>query len=87
MVKVLGRRIELWISYISMRGGKKNDISKKHMNNVMSLSMLGKVNIQNKLNSQYQQAIDNHNEKVKNRHVLNLIINCIRFCSALELAL
>ncbi|PSN39013.1 hypothetical protein C0J52_14037 [Blattella germanica] len=50
--------------------------------------MLGKVNIQNKLNSQYRQAIDNHNEKVKkNRCVLNLIIDCIRFCGALELAL
>ena len=51
----------------------------------MSLSMLGKVNIQNKLNSQYRQAIDNHNERVKkNRYVLNLIIDCIRFSGELN---
>ncbi|PSN33785.1 hypothetical protein C0J52_17216 [Blattella germanica] len=66
---------------------KKHENSKEHMNNVMSLSMLGKM-IQNKLNSEYRQAIDNHNEKVKkNRRVLNLIIDCIRFCGALELTL
>ena len=32
--------------------------------------------------------IEKHNEQVdKNRYVLNLIINCIQFCGALELVL
>lgn len=67
---------------------KVHESSKRHMDNVLSFSFLGKVNIQNKLDSQYRQTIINHNEQVdKNRYVLNLIINCIRFCGALELAL
>lgn len=33
-------------------------------------------------------GIELHNEKVtNNRYILNVIINCIRFCSAFELAL
>nr|CAI5854680.1 unnamed protein product [Callosobruchus analis] len=45
--------------------------------------MLGKNNIQNVLDSSYRKSIQKHNEEVtKNRHVLNLIINCIRFCGA-----
>lgn len=67
---------------------KNHEKSKEHMNAVMSLSMLGKVNIQTQLSSHYQQSIEKHNEKVnKNRYILNLIINCIRFCGAFELAL
>lgn len=58
------------------------------MDNVLSLSFLGKTNIQSKLDTQYRQTITSHNKQVdKNRYVLNLIINCIRFCGALELAL
>nr|CAI5829756.1 unnamed protein product [Callosobruchus analis] len=50
--------------------------------------MLGKNNIQNVLDSSYRKSIQKHNEEVtKNRHALNLIINCIRFCGAFELAL
>nr|CAI5865446.1 unnamed protein product [Callosobruchus analis] len=47
--------------------------------------MLGKNNIQNVLDSSYRKSIQKHNEEVtKNRHVLNLIINCIRFCGTAD---
>lgn len=67
---------------------KTHHKSKVNMNNVFSLSMLGKANTENQLNSHYRLAIAKHNEQVdKNRYVLNLIINCTRFCGALDLAL
>nr|CAI5869950.1 unnamed protein product [Callosobruchus analis] len=45
--------------------------------------MLGKNSIQDVLDSSYRKSIQKHNEEVtKNSHVLNLIINCIRFCGA-----
>ena len=67
---------------------KMHEKSKVHINNVFSYSMLGKSNILTQLNSAHRNAIVEHNEKVdKNRYVLNIIINCIRFCGALELAL
>lgn len=66
----------------------KHANSEGHLKNIFSLRMLGKNNIQNVLDSSYRKAIQKHNEEVtKNRHVLNLIINCIRFCGAFELAL
>ena len=58
----------------------------EHMNTVMNLFMMGKVNIQTQLSSCYQKSIVEHIEQVnKNRYVLNLIINCIHFCGAFEL--
>ncbi|KAJ9581626.1 hypothetical protein L9F63_023209 [Diploptera punctata] len=68
---------------------RKHEKSHDHMNNVISLAMLGKVKVQTtQLNLHREQSIAKHNEQVdKNRHVLNLFINCIRFCGAFELAL
>lgn len=40
------------------------------------------------MDSAYRRAVEEHNQKVaQNRYVLNIIINCIRFCGAFELAL
>lgn len=67
---------------------KTHEKSKVHINNVFSFSVLGKSNISTQLSAAYRQTIVAHNEQVdKNRYVLNIIINCIRFCGALELAL
>ncbi|KAL4153992.1 hypothetical protein QTP88_001825 [Uroleucon formosanum] len=67
---------------------KKHDLTVKHMNNTLNLATLGKTNILSMLDSGYRRGIELHNEKVSNnRYILNLIINCIRFCGAFELAL
>lgn len=66
----------------------RHEKSKSHIANVFSLSMLGKTNITTQLNSAYRQSLIKHNEQVdKNRYILNIIINCLRFCGKLELAL
>ncbi|KAJ8912042.1 hypothetical protein NQ315_000535 [Exocentrus adspersus] len=67
---------------------KNHETSKVYMNNVFSLSILGRSNIKTQLNSAYRDALMKHNDQVtKNRYVLNKIINCIKFCGAFELAL
>lgn len=67
---------------------KKHVASKLHMKNVVKLVMFGNVNIAQKMDSAYRRAVEEHNQKVaQNRYVLNIIINCIRFCGAFELAL
>lgn len=67
---------------------KKHCVSQRHMKNVVQLSLLGNVNIAAQMDSAYRRNIVLHNERVKhNRYVLNIIINCVRFCGAFELAL
>lgn len=67
---------------------KKHTSSAKHMKNVVQLSLLGNVNIATQLDNAYRRNIELHNEQVRhNRYLLNIIINCIRFCGAFELAL
>lgn len=40
------------------------------------------------MDSAYRRNIELHNEKVRhNRYILNIIINCVRFCGAFELEL
>ncbi|XP_069936675.1 zinc finger MYM-type protein 1-like [Cherax quadricarinatus] len=66
----------------------KHEQSSKHINNVIDLSMLGKVNIAAQIDSAYKISIAKHNEEVeKNRNVLSKIINCIKFCGKFELPL
>lgn len=67
---------------------KKHIGSQSHMNSVLELSILGKVDIRQQLDSAYRQNIRKFNEEVsKNRYVLSKIIDCVRFCGAFELAL
>lgn len=67
---------------------KKHENSSVHITNVLNLKMFGNVNIAAQLDSSYRRTIELHNQKVtNNRYVLNIIINCIRFCGSLELAL
>ncbi|KAK4882666.1 hypothetical protein RN001_005985 [Aquatica leii] len=85
---------ELWtrlgtddINHLSHRISK-HERSKIHMRNVMNLTVFGKTSIALELDSAYRKTIDLHNQTVThNRYILNLIINCIRFCGAFELAL
>ena len=58
------------------------------MNNCVSLQMLGKVNILSAVDAGYRRSIIKHNKLVdRNRHALNKIINCIKFCGFHELPL
>lgn len=67
---------------------KKHQTSNEHIKNVLQLALFGKVNIAQQFDSEYRRNIAAHNEKVQqNRYILNIIINCIRFCGAFELAL
>ncbi|KAE9522089.1 hypothetical protein AGLY_017508 [Aphis glycines] len=67
---------------------KEHDLTVKHMNNTLNLATLGKTNVLSMLDSGYRRGIELHNEKVSNnRYILNIIINCVRFCGAFELAL
>ena len=83
----LGQRMVLQILFIWTTKLENIEKSKEHLNNVMILSMLGKVTIQAQLSSHYQESFGKRNDKVnKNSYVLNLIINCICFCGAIGFA-
>lgn len=75
------------INHLSERV-KKHQASNVHIKNVLQLALVGTVNIAEQFDSQYRRNIALHNEKVRhNRYVLNIIINCVRFCGSFELAL
>lgn len=66
----------------------KHEQSAKHMNNMIDLSLLGKVNIAAQIDTAYKLSVAKHNEQVrKNRDVLSKIINCVKFCEKFELLL
>ncbi|CAH1108818.1 unnamed protein product [Psylliodes chrysocephalus] len=66
---------------------KSHENSKLHINNIFSFSLVGQSNIMTQLSLAHRQNIIEHNQEVdKNRYILNILINCIRFCGALELA-
>lgn len=66
----------------------KHSQSSKHLSNVIDFKVLGRVNIGQQLDSAFHESIRKHNAIVdKNRHILNQLINCIKFCGAFELAL
>lgn len=67
---------------------EKHEMSKNHMNNVVSLSLLGSVNIKEQLSEAYRLSVCEHNRKVaKNREILSKIIDCIKFCGQFEVSL
>ncbi|XP_045595761.2 zinc finger MYM-type protein 1-like [Procambarus clarkii] len=66
----------------------KHEQSAKHMNSVIDLLMLGKVNSVAQIDSAYMLSVAKHNEEVeKNRNVLSKIINCVKFCGKFDLPL
>ncbi|GLV36317.1 uncharacterized protein CBL_08811 [Carabus blaptoides fortunei] len=59
-----------------------------HIHCTTELALLGTLNIAAPLDSAYRQNIIKHNETVdQNRYILKRIINSIKFCGKLELAL
>ncbi|KAA8582360.1 hypothetical protein FQN60_009100 [Etheostoma spectabile] len=67
---------------------KKQELSKTHMDSCLRLSALGRVNFATQLDEGYGLAVRRHNEEVsKNRHILNRLIQCVKFCGVFELAL
>ncbi|XP_076763834.1 zinc finger MYM-type protein 1-like [Xylocopa sonorina] len=67
---------------------EKHEKSKKHIDNVVSMSLLGAVSIKEKVSEAYKLSISEHNIKVKkNREILSKIIDCIFFCGNFETSL
>lgn len=67
---------------------KKHESSAAHIQNSLRLTLFGSVNVAAQLDSAYRRKISEYNEEVRhNRYVLNILINCIRFCGSFELAL
>ncbi|CAL7937392.1 unnamed protein product [Xylocopa violacea] len=67
---------------------EKHEKSKKHIDNVISLSLLGTTSVKEKLSETYRLSINEHNMKVKkNREILSKIIDCIFFCGNFEIPL
>lgn len=67
---------------------EKHANSKRHIENVVSLSFLGQTNISKQLTIGKDYRIEKlkHNEQVKkNRDILSKVIECIKFCVSLGL--
>ena len=64
---------------------EKHENSRKDIDNVISLSLLGSVNIKERLSEAYRLSVNAHNKNVtKNREILSKIIDCIKFCGHFE---
>ena len=73
------------LSHLTMKMNK-HKVSQDHLNSVINLKLLGKVNIHSFMDSAFKQSIVNHNDQVrKNRDMLSKIINIIKFCDRFEL--
>lgn len=66
----------------------RHEESKKHMDNMMKLCVLGKVNIASQLDEGHRASVRRHNQEVdNNRYILSRIIDCLRLCGSLEASL
>ena len=67
---------------------KKHEMSKIHMDSCWTFATIVRVNIATQLDEGYRLAVRRHNDEVsKNRHILNRLIQCVKFCGVFELAL
>ena len=67
---------------------KKHEESTAHIDNMMSLSLLGRTDIAVELNTGYMLSVARHNDQVrKNIDILSKVINCVKFCGKFELPL
>lgn len=67
---------------------KKHGLSQSHLDNELSLALIGQINIREQLDEGYRISVKKHNEEVdKNRYILLRIIDAIKFCGEFELAL
>ena len=75
------------LNKLTLRTGK-HDQSRKHIDNMVSFSLLGNVNIRTHLSDAYQRAINVHNEKVRrNRKILSILIDSVFYCGFQEIGL
>ena len=66
----------------------KRASSTTHINCSISYASLGLVNIRQQLDSVYRKSVHDFNELViKNRYILNKLIDCVKFCGNFEIAL
>jgi hypothetical protein len=67
---------------------KKHEGSALHLENTFQFKMFGTVNIASQIDNAHKITIQKHNELVtKYKHILNKVIECIKFCGTHELAL
>ena len=70
------------------RNIKAHENSERHANKAIDLAYLGSTNVLTELNTGFQIAIAQHNEKVaKNRNTMPKLIDLIKFCGKFELPL
>ena len=67
---------------------KKHLQVKLLMDSCLKFCAFGRVNIATQVDEGYRIAVRRHNAEVdKNRHILNRLIQCVKFCGVFELAL
>ena len=67
---------------------KKHEQAKLHIDSCLKFCGFGRVNIATQLDEGYRLAVRRHNDEVnKNRHILNRLIQCVKFCGVFDLAL
>lgn len=67
---------------------KKHETTKMHMDSCLKMAAFRTVNIATQLDDSYWIAVRRHNNEIsKNRHILGLLIDCVKFCGLFELAL
>ena len=66
---------------------KSHEISSSHIGNTLKLKRYGKVDIRTQIDEGHRISVIRHNELVRaNRHILNRIIDCLKFCGKHEIA-
>lgn len=92
-IKIRGSRTDGVVDLVHLsQKAKKHGNCKVHLNNVISLGMLGNVNIATCLSDAYKLTrklnLIQLNKKIqKNRELLSIIIDCVKFCGSFELPL
>ena len=67
---------------------KKHNSSINHINSAVKYKTFGTTNVLENIDTGHKLAVQRHNQEVeKNRHILNRIIDCIKFCGVHELPL
>ena len=74
--------------HLSEKVKKKHEQAKLHIDSCLKFCGFGRVNIATQLDEGYRLAVRRHNDEVnKNRHILNRLIQCVKFCGVFDLAL
>lgn len=67
---------------------KKHETSSRHLQNALDFQTFGSTNIMSQMSTGYAAYLRKHNDSVKrNRHVLNRLIDILKFCGGHNLSL